>query len=187
MVVGVWGAQGRYDIQRRAVRLGQRQTVGIEPQDEIGSGVYGLDHRFGMTVAPVGDAHLPRSQGKVPQAFARPHLGNEQMGKFQGDQVEADVQPIVGPRGPGALDGAAIDDHKLAVLRQRHLPGWPSILAQRFDPRATGRQALGDGRIRDAIDEQGHRAGDLTEGLIDPTIHQDSAVIGVASGSCGRG
>lgn len=38
--------------------------------------------------APVRNADLPRSQGKVPQGFARRGLGNEQMGTFQGDEVQ---------------------------------------------------------------------------------------------------
>ena len=76
---GRLGAHGRYDLQRRAVRLGQRPTGGITPQAESGSGVYGLDHRGGRTVAPVGEATRPRSQGTVPQACARPPSGHAPM------------------------------------------------------------------------------------------------------------
>jgi hypothetical protein len=80
----------------------------------MGASMHRVGHRLGMAIAPIGQANLARSQGKVPQAFARFDLTDEEAAQCQGHQVQANVEAVLGALGPRALDRTAIHDDEAA-------------------------------------------------------------------------
>ena len=69
-------------VQSGSVEPVDRDVVGVEPQNEMGTLLYGLDHLVGVSVTAVDQSHIAPAQREVGQAFPGPLIGDPDLDKL---------------------------------------------------------------------------------------------------------
>src|SRR5215468_3745728 len=84
--------QGSAQLQRRARRVTQYHTEGIETDEEIGSLLECHTHALALRIAAVCHGDITRGEGEMLERFAGMDIADQHLEKLQGYQVHRDVQ-----------------------------------------------------------------------------------------------